>query len=129
PFDLKYGTDTSGIVEVGRLDIPTERVRHAVRYQTAIVEVFLAMIRDLAINHENFVFLDLGSGKGRALLLASQFPFSAVIGVELSRNLHAVACRNIKKYKGEFRCCQRVSSICTDAGEFELPRGISSCTC
>ena len=44
PFDLKYGTDTSAVVEVGALDMPNERAAHAVRYQTAIVDVFESIL-------------------------------------------------------------------------------------
>ena len=121
PFDLKYGTETSGIVDIGKLDMSDDRVKHAVRYQTAIVEVFLAMLGDLAIVHDDFVLVDLGSGKGRALLLASRFPFSAIIGVELSPTLHEVACRNIEKFNADFQRCRRIRSVCADAGSFELP--------
>lgn len=121
PFDTKYGTDTSGIVELGLLDISDERLRHAVRYQTAIVEVFQAMISDLPIVHENYVFIDLGSGKGRALLLASRLPFKEIVGVELSPTLHAVACSNIRQYQAEDQRCRCLRSVCADAGRFELP--------
>lgn len=121
PFDIKYGTDTSSIVEVGNLDLADDRLKHAVRYQTAIMEVFLAMLSNLPIAYEDFVFIDLGSGKGRALLLASRHPFSAIIGVELSPTLNGVATSNIEKYNEELQRCQRIRSICADAGSFKLP--------
>lgn len=71
PFDLKYGTDTSGIIKPGALDIPDHMVEHAVQYQSAIVEVFLDTMESISISYEEFLFIDLGSGKGRAL---QQFP-------------------------------------------------------
>jgi hypothetical protein len=121
PFDIKYGTDTSTIVEVGKLDMSDDRLKHAVRYQTAIMEVFLATISGLPITHEDFLFIDLGSGKGRALLIATRYPFAEIMGIELSPTLHTVACRNIEKYNDDSKRCQNVRSICADAGTFDLP--------
>jgi len=122
PFDIKYGTDTSGIVEVGALDMPDERVEHAVRYQTALVDVFEALLNELSIPFEEFVFVDLGSGKGRAMLLASRFPFKAILGVELSAQLHRIACENIRVYKDDSQRCREIRSLCEDAARFDLPK-------
>ncbi len=121
PFDLEHGTDTSGTVDVGALDLPPERADQAVRYQTAIVEVFTEMLERLPGGGENQVFVDLGSGKGRALLLASRLPFKEIIGVELSADLHAIACRNIAIYRDDGQRCNRIRSLCQDAGSFEFP--------
>lgn len=121
PFDLKYGTDTSGIIKPGALDIPDEKVAHANRYQTAVVEVFLDVLNSLLISHEEFLFVDLCSGKGRALLLASQFPFKGIIGIELSANLHRIACRNIQIYRDELQQCHKIQCVCEDAANHEIP--------
>jgi len=121
PFDLKYGTDTSGIVGVGALDIPPERMKHAVRYQTALIDVYEAILKELAIPYDQFVFVDLGSGKGRALLLASKHPFKMVIGIELSPALHRIACRNIEIYRDDRQKCREIISICGDATNYQIP--------
>jgi hypothetical protein len=121
PFDIKYGTDTSGIVEVGALDMPDERVQHAVRYQTALVDVFESLLNELSIPFEQYVFIDLGSGKGRAMLLASRFPFKAIFGVELSSSLHQIACQNIEIYHADLQRCRNITSLCQDAARFSIP--------
>ena len=121
PFDVEFGTDTSGTIEPGALDIPSDRAVHAVRYQTAIVEVFTNLLRDLPIAHDQFVFIDLGSGKGRALLLASELPFKAIIGVELSFRLHNIACKNIQIYKADSQRCRNITALCEDAAIYEIP--------
>lgn len=121
PFDLKYGTDTSGIIKPGALDIPEGMVKHAVQYQTAIVEVFLDILKSLTISFNNFFFIDLGSGKGRALLLASQYPFKEIIGVELSPYLHGVACRNIAIYQDDLQQCGNIHSVCEDVMNYKIP--------
>jgi SAM-dependent methyltransferase len=121
PFDLKYGTETSGIIKPGALDIPDDKVEHAFRYQTAIVEVFLDILNNLSISYEEFLFVDLGSGKGRALLLASTFPFKEIIGVEFSEKLHRIACRNIQIFSDELQQCHRIQSVCEDAINYRIP--------
>jgi hypothetical protein len=125
PFDLKYGTDTSGIIKSEALNIPDDRVAHAVRYQTAIVDVFLEILKSLPIVFEEYFFVDLGSGKGRALLLASQYPFKGIIGVEISAVLQTIACRNIHIYRDcgdELQRCHIIQSICDDATTCEIPK-------
>jgi SAM-dependent methyltransferase len=65
------------------------------------------------------VFLDLGSGKGRAVFLAAQYPFRRVIGVELSPELHAVAVQNLRRFGS------RVELVNADATEYELPADVT----
>jgi len=46
-----------------------------------------------------FTFIDIGAGKGRALLLASEFGFRRIIGVELLPELVAVARENVREFE------------------------------
>jgi len=45
--------------------------------------------------------VDLGSGKGRVVLMASQRPFARVVGIERGRLLHWRATRNLERFRGE----------------------------
>lgn len=74
-------------------------------------------------NLRDFAFIDLGSGKGRTLLMASEYPFRRIIGVELLPSLHRIAQENIAKYKNESQRCFAVQSVCGDATNFQLPEG------
>ena len=69
----------------------------------------------------DFVFIDLGSGKGRTLLMASDYPFRGIVGVELLPALHQAAQENLSKYRSESQKCFALESICADATEFPLP--------
>jgi SAM-dependent methyltransferase len=69
----------------------------------------------------DFVFVDMGSGKGRTLLMASDYPFRRIVGVELLPALHQAAQENLSKYRSETRKCIALESICADATEFALP--------
>ena len=72
-------------------------------------------------NFRDCVFIDLGSGKGRTLLMASDYPFRRIVGVELLPALHQVAQENLDKYRSESQKCFAVESICADATNFFFP--------
>ena len=63
-------------------------------------------------------FIDLGAGKGRVLILAAELPFAAVVGVEYSKELHAVAQRNVRSSGADE---QRVRAELLDVRDFEFP--------
>ena len=90
-------------------------------YQPTEESLFHQMISSLDIDFRNFTFIDIGSGKGRALLMASHYPFRRILGVELLPALHQVAEQNIAKYKNELQFCHKVESICADARDFVFP--------
>src|SRR3974377_600359 len=68
-----------------------------------------------------FTFIDLGSGKGRTLLMASDYPFRRIVGVELLPSLNEIAQQNLEKYHSESQRCCAIESICADATAFGLP--------
>lgn len=72
-------------------------------------------------NFSDFTFLDLGSGKGRTLLMASDYPFRRIVGVELLPSLHSIARENLAKYKNESQQCFALESVCADATAFPVP--------
>jgi predicted RNA methylase len=78
------------------------------------------MLKDLNVRHEDFAFIDFGSGKGRVLLGASEYPFKRVIGVEIDPKLHDIAVKNILRYRNATRKCRNVESICRDATKYEF---------
>jgi len=73
------------------------------------------------VNFHDFTFVDLGSGKGRTLLMASDYPFRRIIGVELLPALHQIAAENLAKYKSDSQECFALESICVDATAFHFP--------
>ena len=73
------------------------------------------------LNFHDFTFVDLGSGKGRTLLMASDYPFRRILGVELLPALHQIAQENLCQYKSQSQKCFALESICADATIFPLP--------
>jgi SAM-dependent methyltransferase len=84
-------------------------------------EMLESLTQQAAIDLANFTFVDLGSGKGRTLLMASDYPFRRIIGVELLPALHAIAEENIRSYRSESQKCFALEAICGDATEFHFP--------
>src|SRR5262249_45180057 len=74
------------------------------------------------LNLRNFTFVDMGPGKGRALLLAAEQPFARVIGVEVLPELHAIAQQNIAAAASRL-VCHKIESISADARIFQFPDG------
>jgi SAM-dependent methyltransferase len=94
-------------------------------YQPTEPELFREMLDALEqqtnLNFADFTFLDLGSGKGRTLLMASDYRFHRIVGVELLPALHAIAEENLAHYKSDSQKCFALESICGDATAFALP--------
>ena len=105
PFDRIYGTDTSGLIP-GRVIATGTSVRssHLTAYY-GIAPSILQSILDIWLQRtaphpiERTVFLDVGAGKGRALLLASEHPFLRVEGIELNSTLASIAEANVAHWQ------------------------------
>lgn len=101
PFDRIHGTDTSGLIP-GSVIATGTRVRPAdLTAYYGIAPSILQTILDIWLRRtsphpiERTVFLDVGAGKGRALLLASEYPFLRVEGIELNPDLASIAEANV----------------------------------
>ncbi len=122
PFDEQFGVDTSGLA----YELPSGHAHDSYNngYFAVAPSVFRSVMQTLpdrlGLDYRRFSFVDLGSGKGRALLLAQDYPFREIIGVELSPELESVSRANISRYTGG-RYRVPVSSIQGDATEFEWP--------
>lgn len=84
-------------------------------------EMMEALQRDASIDLSRFTFIDVGSGKGRVLLMASDYGFRRIMGVELMPALHEIALENMAKYQSETQRCFALESVCCDATEFAFP--------
>ncbi len=124
-FDRTLGVETDGDLQdwtyLSDLDIPSPNWINGKDYCPIEPERLTRVLSSLPIKHQDFIFVDFGSGKGRALLVASQFPFRKIIGIEFSPELHAVADRNIAGYRSRAQLCPDIESVCMDFTSFQLP--------
>jgi len=79
------------------------------------------MLAQLPIDPGGYTFVDLGSGKGRVVLLASRHGFGSVIGVEASAFLHQIACGNLRAWVRAGHDTRGIGLQRGDAGAYELP--------
>ncbi len=111
-FDARFGTDTtSPFIERHRED-------RAYFYVPAVASVISHALSTLPLERNKFVFVDLGSGKGRALLVASEFPYARIVGVELSDHLHRIAEQNVKRFTPSSQQCVNFELQCMNAADY-----------
>jgi hypothetical protein len=122
-FDRAYQVDTAGQIHIEGLSVDGPNAADGVFYLGSNPRVFHKILCGLSIHYEDYVFIDFGSGKGKALLLASEFPFRRIIGVEFASELHQIANRNIQTYHSPTQRCRDIVSHCMDAAFFEIPTG------
>jgi len=128
PFDTAFGVRTSGLVAGRHLKSGHRHDRHNTAYFGVAPSVFQGLMRrwrksGLKWAMEDFTFVDVGAGMGRAVLLASELPFKAVAGVELHPGLARIARKNVVAWRGAGRERTPATVVCGDAVEFEWPAG------
>ena len=94
---------------------------HGTRYEGVFPEIFQAALDAVKVTPSDFVFLDIGAGKGRALVMAHSIGFRRIIGVEYSPALVETCKENIRKIAAAGRDYSNVEIHCVDACEFQLP--------
>lgn len=128
PFDAANGVRTSGLVAGRHLKSGHRHDRHATAYYGVAPSVFQALIRRWRRSRpagrlEETTFVDVGAGMGRAMLLAAELPFRAVVGVELNPALVRIARRNLAAWRKAGRAQAPLRLLCGDAAEFVFSRG------
>jgi SAM-dependent methyltransferase len=125
PFDLAYGVDTSGLIWGEDLPTPRANAFWSSAYYGIAPSIFNQLLRELearlAPDWSSFTFIDLGCGKGRALMLASRLPFHAILGVEISPELARIAQQNLTVFSAPWQQCCSLEAHESDASCFDLP--------
>jgi SAM-dependent methyltransferase len=129
PFDQKYGTDTSGYLSPE--DLVKGRANDAFNhgYSAVAPSVFHEACRRwretlpaVSGRIEAYSFVDVGAGKGRVVLLASELPFRKVIGVELCEELVGIAQKNVARWSRVAQARAKIRVVQGDAANFQWPR-------
>ncbi len=120
-WDFRHHVETRKPLALCDLAISSPNVPFGRHYEATDPAVFRAILQRLSIEYERFTFIDFGSGKGRAVLLASDFPFARIIGLEFSSDLVRLADKNCLTYRSTTQKCRTLSILCTDFAEFSLP--------
>lgn len=108
-FDAAWGTETR------RFDLGN--------YEPSLPGVVDEVLDALDVDPRAYTFVDLGSGKGRAVMLASRRPFRRVVGVERGRALHRRAQANLATFRARDGARCPVELVQADAATCPLPDG------
>jgi SAM-dependent methyltransferase len=120
-FDTVMGTQTGGIQSLFDLQIVGENSRYGLSHIATDPRQFADVMASLDLDFSPFTFIDLGSGKGRALILAAQLPFRRLIGVEFAVELAEAARANISMPAVAKLANSRIELICCDAAAYAFP--------
>jgi SAM-dependent methyltransferase len=119
-WDLIHGVDTCGDVPLVTLDFQNKNKTAGLEYQSHHPRIIRAGLMSLKIRYPDYTFVDFGCGKGRVLLVASEFPFRRIIGLEFAPQLAEIAWGNLKSYRIKNQKCFEIEAITADATEYEL---------
>jgi hypothetical protein len=123
-WDKEHCVDTAPGNQAGWMaDIDSENWSHGRGYHPAPSDSLIQRLANLGVDYTNYTFIDFGSGKGRSLFAASDFPFKRIIGVEFNRFLHETALKNIKTYRNGNQRCSVIEPVHADAAAYEIPHG------
>ena len=114
-YDVRKGTDTFMPIHQEQLfdDVKQETYKKYAPSPFSLIRESLRKVED-DIDFTSSNFVDYGSGKGKVLIGAAEFPFQRLKGVEFSELLHDIAGRNMKKLGLE----ERVDLLNIDASTF-----------
>ena len=126
-FDIQYGTETNLIFDQLELpeEVSLERMKYSARFHPTPIKVFrraLNILKEYIPDFSQWIFIDIGTGLGRNLLLACEYPFKKIIGIEISRFLCDKAIANIESYnqRTQHPCLAEVT--CLNVLDYDFPK-------
>jgi SAM-dependent methyltransferase len=134
PFDAAHGVETSGLIPAGDLVTGHSSDAHVTAYYGVAPSILRGLVELWAETkptqqRARYSFIDIGAGKGRAMLVASELGFRQVIGIELNPEMADIAERNLERWsqsRAEDSTAAPVSPVRVvemDALEFDFPAG------
>lgn len=104
PFDQIHEVDTSGLLPSGHLATGHRNDEHITAYYAVAPSILRTLIEHWRetvppFPIHSYTFLDVGCGKGRAVLIASELGFRQVVGVELNPQMAAIAKTNARQWQ------------------------------
>jgi SAM-dependent methyltransferase len=125
-FDRRYGVQTDSdrgeATPLRTFRIASPNWMQGTDYAPVVPRRFYAALSALRVPVDGYTFVDFGSGKGRAVLMASEYPFRELIGIDFSPELTAIAERNWSVYRNPRQRCATAHFVCEDFLNYEIPQ-------
>jgi len=136
PFDRRHGVDTGGLIYADALVTGHKHDSESAGYYATAPSLFYRAIQRWSDTLESsgysagdYMLVDIGCGKGRVVMMASDCGFHAVVGVELNPGLAKIARKNLRAWASMqtrmrlTRACSELRVVNGDALSFPLPDG------
>ena len=98
-LDRFYAIETRKCLPVTSMDVNSVSIKHGRRYQPVTYRLFNKIFKELDYDWSNYNFIDIGSGKGRAIFMATNYGFKSIIGLEYAKNLCEDCQKNLNNFK------------------------------
>jgi SAM-dependent methyltransferase len=121
-FDLAFGTDTRGVIENEALsDVASPNLARGIRYEPTRALPLRRVLRAARIPADGG-FVDLGCGKGRALMVAVLCGFQHVTGVDYSGALCVAAEKNLDLFRARTKRTFTSTVLAADAADYAFAK-------
>ena len=118
-FDWQHGTNTMRWVDVEDFGAAGDNLVYSENYVATKARPLWTLLSSLDLPR-NSGFVDLGAGKGRVLLIAAQYGFRKIVGIEFSPRLCEYARRNIQIFKERSRLPIEIEIVQSDATAYPI---------
>ncbi len=122
-FDVEFGTDSFTRASLAALGTTRQSYDFAGWGTCPVNESFFhEMLKAAPVDLSRLTFIDVGAGKGKALMLATEYPFQRIIGVEILETLVKVARQNLNRYQARRQRKVPVELYCQDFMQWPVPK-------
>ena len=115
--EWRVGIQSESMIDLERLGFGNALYRP---YVPTDYRTFPKMLDALEVRPGEDVFLDFGSGLGRALILAARRPFRKIYGVDIAPQLNEIARQNVRNALPRLKC-RDIEIITANARTFAIP--------
>lgn len=127
-FDKRHHVETAREERLGEMGVAADAVQRGnTYYRVTWGWLIKKAMAQLDIDHRRYSFIDYGSGKGKAMLMASDYPFKTIIGLEYAKRLHDIAVENCRTYRSADQQCHSLKQVLGDALDYVPPQGPIVC--
>ena len=120
----KYRLNTTGFEPTEQMNISRRFVDLAYSYMPSNYKLLEHVFKEVNRYNHNQTFLDIGCGKGRAMMVAAHYDFKKITGVEINLDYCTSLSEKAIEYQTEFNC--RFEIICNDASEYHIPDDVQT---
>ncbi len=120
-FDLRHGINTARVSQLESLTIESENKKRGYGYQATREKPLKQLLEKIApMIPQDSVFVDFGCGKGKVLLIVSNYNFREVRGVEFAPELCTIARCNCDHYNNKKTIRKKIKIIESDAADYKI---------